>query len=94
MSSESLKKEIGQYRKLVKAQRKVLESLSRKVVSQEKLAKSLRLAEKKLDNLTQQLEYYRAKGRILERRFGKDDNLSKQIFEEIQRKRAQRATGE
>lgn len=90
MSADGLKKEICQYRKLVKAQRKVLESLSQKVVSQEKLADSLKLAKKKLENLKQQLEYYQAKGRILQRQFGKGENISKLIFEEIQRKRANR----
>lgn len=91
MSAECLKKEICQYRKLVKAQRKVLESLSRKVGGQEKLEKSLRLAEKKLASLGQQLEYYRAKSKILEREMGPSESLSQAIFEEIQRKRARAA---
>jgi predicted RNase H-like nuclease (RuvC/YqgF family) len=88
MSPENLKKEINQYRKLVKAQRKVLESLSEKVLSQEKMGKNLKLSEKRILNLKEQLEYYRAKSKILERELGEKRNLSKQIFEEIQRGRS------
>jgi predicted RNase H-like nuclease (RuvC/YqgF family) len=94
MSPDKLKKEINQYRKLVKAQRKVLESLSEKVLSQEKLRKNLSISEKRILNLKEQLEYYKAKGKILERELGEKRNLSKQIFEEIQRGRGDRSSNQ
>ena len=87
MTHSDLTEEIYHYRKLVKEQRKVLESLSQKVLNQEKIKETISISEKRFLNLKEQLEYYKAKSKILEKQFGKKINLSKQIFEEIQRNR-------
>jgi small-conductance mechanosensitive channel len=88
MTPAKFAEEIFHYRKLVKAQRKVLESLSQKVLAQEKTSKLGDSSDKRILNLKEQLEYYKAKSKVLEREVGKKPNLTKLIFEEIQRSRS------
>ena len=94
MTPAKLAEEIFHYRKLVKAQRKVLESLSQKVLSQQKAKNSSNNSEKRILNLKEQLEYYKAKSKVLEREVGKKKNLTKLIFEEIQKERTSRKTNQ
>lgn len=88
MSPAKLAEEIYHYRKLVKTQRKVLESLSQKVLSRERGGGPSGQSDPRVLNLKEQLEYYRAKSKVLEREAGPVPNLTKLVFEEIQRSRA------
>lgn len=75
-SKEELIGEILQYRKLVKNQRKTLESLSSKIstTSQSKI----------ILNLKEQIKFYKAKSKVLEKKLEPDHDISNLIYSEIQ----------
>ena len=75
-TKEELIVEILQYRKLIKNQRKILESLSTKVTSKNNTNIIL--------NLKEQIKFYKAKSKVLERELGNKKDFTESIYKEIQ----------